>query len=149
MADVNMCLAVNGGTLADSAVEAHRDNDFSTSPDYVSGGGGSAAAYLYICVNGTWTYVAGYSGSGLPGWSWNTGAGGAQVNGPWLKVTGIRIVLAGPSAGTKSIMFPSATITYAKWGTAGDGNNDVARGYSMEMQAWGHVVPLSCQAIFL
>lgn len=136
MADVNMCLAVNGGTLAGSATEGCRDNNFTTTVHAVNHqGGGTGYTYFYLYYSGGWNYIYGYSGSGLPTWSWN--AVGATVYGPWNNVTGMRM-LNGDSPQTDSVIwFPSSTINYIMMGTNGNGNNDVVRANACEMQAWG------------
>ena len=143
----NMCLAANGGALADSAGEGHRNNAFQDTVNGLDEHGGSGSAILYLRVNGSWTSIAPYSGSGDPGWSWDTGAGGATVTGPWEKVTGIRIVIHCQSTITATINFPSCTVQYAKWGTNGNGNADLARSFSCEMQAWASFEKVQGQII--
>jgi hypothetical protein len=140
--EVNLCLAVNGGTLSGDATEGCRDGNFSTTVHTVNHqGGGTGYTYFYLYYNGDWQYIYGYSGSGCCGWSWDTGSSGAtyDTGAPWYKVTGMKMT-NGDSPVTNSIIyFPSSTVSYIKMGTNGNGNNDVVRAFACEMQAWGKI----------
>lgn len=136
MADKNMCLAANGGTLSGDATEGTRDNDFTTSVNYLDEHGGAASVVLQLLIAGVWTTIASASGSGDPGWGPGL-SGAVTVNGPWEKVTGIKGVNAAQSTKTSVVSFPSCTISYAKWGYYLAGNSDIARCDVTELQAWG------------
>jgi len=144
MADVNMCLAENGGTLGTGANENDRNywneahyisvnpgsSSFTAQIDFPSctvskalwlvAGTGSGAStsrnyYLYLNIDGSWTQVKTHSDSGIGTWYYDW-PDGETVTGPWEKVTGIKYYVT----------------VYSPIG--------VSRGYGYGLQAWGSAI---------
>jgi hypothetical protein len=141
--EVNLCLATYGGTLEDSATEGMRDGNFAY-PNVLSvnhQGGGTGYAYIYLRIDGDWgSPIATHTGSGCCGWSWgNAPTYVYEVSTGWQNVTGIRMTCGDTPVQTASITFPRSTVSYIRYGTNGNGNNDVIRSYGCELQAWGRI----------
>ena len=143
MADVNMCLAVNGGTLGVGANENDRNywnqahyitvdsgsSNFVAQIDFpactvskalwlVAGTGAGAnttrAYTLYLKIDGVFTIVKTHNDNGIGTWYY-TWPDGETVTGPWNNVTSIKYYVT-------------------VWSGTG-----VSRGYGYGLQAWGTI----------